>query len=57
MCQATGDADDSNTRVVLATFPLSLREISSSLGLCITRGQHDHVIAPHSIVPVGMRGE
>jgi hypothetical protein len=47
--QATEDADDSNSRVVSAMFSLPLRETSSSLGLCITRGQRDHVIAPHSI--------
>jgi hypothetical protein len=54
MCQATADADDSNSRVVLATFSLPLRETYSSLVLCITLGQGDHVIAPHSIVSLGM---
>ena len=56
-CQATGDADDSNSPVVLAMFSLPLRENSSRLGLCIKCCQRDHVIAPHSIVFLGMRGE
>ena len=57
MCQATGDADDPNSQVVSATFSLPLTETSSSLGLCITCGKHDHVIALHSIVSLGMCGE
>ena len=56
-CQATGDAEDPNSRVVLATFSLPLTETSSSLGLCITCGKRDHVFALHSIVSVGMCGE
>ena len=57
MCQATGDADDPNSRVVSATFSLPLIETSSSLGLCITCGKRDHVIALHSIVSLGMCSE
>ena len=56
-CQPTGDADDWNSQGVSATFSLPLRETSSSLGMCVTRGQRDHVIAPHSIVSLGMRGK
>jgi hypothetical protein len=54
-CQATRDTDDSNSRVVSATLSLPFRETSSSFGLFITPGQGDHVIAPHSIVSLGMR--
>ena len=56
-CQAAVDADDSNSRVIYVTFSLPLRETSSRLCLCITCRQCDHVIAPHSIVSLAMRGE
>jgi hypothetical protein len=36
---------------------LTLRETSSSFGICVTCGQGDHVIALHSIVSLGMSGE
>ena len=49
--------DDTNSRVVSATFALPVRETSSSLGLCIICGQRDHVIALYSIVSLGMCGE
>ena len=57
MCQATRDADDPNSRVVSATFSLPLTETSSCLGLCITSGKRDHVIALHSIVNLGTCSE
>ena len=56
-CQAIGDADDPNSRVVLAMFSLPFRETSSSFGICVTRRQRDHVIAPHVILSLGMRGK
>jgi len=37
------------TQELFRQCSLPLRETSSSLGLRITRGQRDHVIAPHSI--------
>ena len=39
-CQAIGDSDKWNSRVFLATLSFPPGESSSSLGLCITCGQH-----------------